>query len=254
MIFLLVGLLAQTVDGSLGMGYGVTASSVLLAMGVPPAAASASAHTAKLFTTATAGISHVFHQNVKWRLFFPLVLGGAVGGILGTTVLTGVDGDFIRPFIVAYLLIIGLYILYRGLKGVIEARFPSIWAAPLGVVGGFLDAIGGGGWGPTVTSTMVGAGLEPRKAVGTVNTSEFFVTCVISATFIWALVTGHWQEAGNLMDHAVAVGGLVVGGLIAAPFAGWLTKRIPTGILTLLVGVLIIVLAGYQLARLLGVI
>ncbi len=253
-LFLLVGLLAQTVDGALGMAYGVTSSSVLIAFGVPPAAASASVHVAEVFTTGASGLSHAAHKNVKWRLFFPLVIGGVLGGVAGAFFLTGIDGDVIKPFIIAYLGIMGFYILYRGLKGIIPARFATRWAGPLGLVGGFFDAVGGGGWGPTVTTTMVGAGLEPRKAIGTVNTAEFFVTTAISATFVWALVSGHWEEAGDLKEHAVAVAGLVVGGLIAAPFAGLITKRIPTKVLTLMVGTLIIVLAGYQLARLLGVI
>ncbi|MFN3230466.1 MAG: sulfite exporter TauE/SafE family protein, partial [Asticcacaulis sp.] len=162
-LFLLVGLLAQIVDGALGMAYGVTSSSVLIALGVPPAAASASVHVAEVFTTGASGLSHAAHKNVKWRLFFPLVIGGVLGGVAGAYLLTGIDGKIIKPFIVAYLGIMGFYILYRGLKGIIPARFASRWAGPLGLVGGFFDAVGGGGWGPTVTSTMVGAGLEPRK-------------------------------------------------------------------------------------------
>ena len=125
--------------------------------------------------------------------------------------------------------------------------------APLGLVGGFLDAIGGGGWGPTVSSTLVGAGQEPRRAIGTVNTAEFFLTVAISATFVWALMSGHWAEAGALENHAAAIGGLVVGGLVAAPFAGVITKRVPRRILTYAVGGLLLIVAGFQGLQLAGV-
>ena len=124
--------------------------------------------------------------------------------------------------------------------------------APLGAVGGFFDAIGGGGWGPTVSSSMVAAGQEPRRAIGTVNTAEFFLTVSISAAFLWALLTGHWEDAGDLMEHGTAVAGLVCGGLIAAPFAGWITKRVPRRALTYAVGVLLLLLAAFQGAQLMG--
>jgi uncharacterized membrane protein YfcA len=123
----------------------------------------------------------------------------------------------------------------------------------LGLVGGFFDAIGGGGWGPTVSSAMVGAGAEPRRAIGTVNTAEFFLTVAISATFVWALVTGHWKEADALENHFSAVAGLVVGGLMAAPFAGWITKTVPQRALTYGVGGLLLLLAGFQGLQLAGV-
>ena len=125
-------------------------------------------------------------------------------------------------------------------------RLPAWVTGPLGLVGGFLDAIGGGGWGPTVSSTLVGAGHEPRKAIGTVNTAEFFLTVAVSATFVWALITGHWEEAGALRNHAAAVGGLVVGGLIAAPFAGLIVKKVPRKVLAYAVGGLLVLLAAYQ--------
>lgn len=255
LLFLLVGALAQAVDGALGMAYGVISSSVLLALGVPPAMASASVHGAEVFTTAASASSHVWHKNVEWRLFVPLAIAGVIGGVLGAYVLAGLDGNVIKPFIVAYLAGMGLYILWRA-GGDIEPRRIRQWkVAPLGLIGGFLDAVGGGGWGPTVSSTMVGAGAEPRRAIGTVNTAEFFLTVAISATFVWALVTGHWEEADALENHAAAVGGLVVGGLLAAPFAGWITKRLPRRALTYGVGGLLVLLAGFQglqLAGLLG--
>jgi len=246
LLFLLVGILAQSVDGALGMAYGVISSSVLLAFGVPPAAASASVHAAEVFTTAASATSHAVHRNIEWRLFLPLVIAGVIGGVLGAYVLAGIDGNIIKPFVVAYLAIIGLYILWRAGHETKPRRLPRWMPAPFGLVGGFLDAIGGGGWGPTVTSSMIGAGQEPRKAIGTVNTAEFFLTVAISATFVWALVTGHWAEAGAIQEHATAVAGLVVGGLIAAPFAGLIVKKVPRKVLAYAVGFLLVGLAIFQ--------
>ena len=251
-LFLMVGVLAQAVDGALGMAYGVISSSVLLALGVPPAMASASVHAAEVFTTAASASSHAWHRNVEWRLFLPLAIAGVVGGVLGAYVLTGIDSNLIKPFVIAYLALIVVWILWRAGHDVRPRRLPAWITAPIGIVGGFLDAIGGGGWGPTVSSAMVGSGHDPRKAIGTVNTAEFFLTVAISATFVWALVTGHWEEAGALENHAAAVGGLVVGGLIAAPFAGLIVKKIPRKVLTYAVGGLLLTLATFQGAQLAG--
>jgi uncharacterized protein len=254
LLFFFVGALAQSVDGALGMAYGVISSSVLLAFGVPPATASASVHGAEVFTTAASATSHVMHKNVEWRLFIPLAVAGVIGGCLGAYVLAGIDGDMIKPFVVAYLAIIGCYILWRAGHDIKPRKIRPAWiVSPIGVVGGFFDAIGGGGWGPTVSSTMVAAGEEPRRAIGTVNTAEFFLTVAISATFVWSLVTGHWEEAGALENHASAVAGLIVGGLIAAPFAGLITKKVPRRALTYAVGILLLFLAGFQGLQLAGV-
>ena len=252
LIFLAVGALAQIVDGALGMAYGLVSTTVLLAFGVPPAAASASVHAAEVFTTAASAASHVGHKNINKRLFVPIAAGGIIGGVMGAYVLTGIDGDIIKPVIVGYLALMGCYILYRAWRNAPPRHVTRRLAAPVGVVGGFLDAVGGGGWGPTVTSTMVGAGLPPRQAIGTVNTAEFFVTLTISATFVWALLSGHWQDAGHLQDHAMAVAGLIAGGLCTAPFAGYVTKCVPHRVLMWAVGGLIIVLAGVQLIRLMA--
>ena len=246
LLFLLVGILAQAVDGALGMAYGVISTSVLLALGVPPAAASASTHAAEVFTTAASASSHVVHKNIEWRLFVPLAVAGVIGGTLGAYVLTGIDSNIIKPFIVAYLALIGIWILWRAGHAIHPRKLPRWVAAPFGLIGGFLDAIGGGGWGPTVTSSMIGSGQEPRKAIGTVNTAEFFLTVAVSATFVWALVSGHWTEAEGLKDHAAAVAGLVVGGVIAAPFAGLIVKKVPRKVLTYAVGILLVGLAIFQ--------
>ena len=164
-LFLLVGVLAQAVDGALGMAYGVISSSVLLALGVPPATASASVHAAEVFTTAASAGSHAWHKNVEWRLMAPLAVAGVIGGVLGAYVLTGLEAAVIKPFIVAYLALIGVWILWRAGHDIPHRRLPAWITGPLGLVGGFLDAIGGGGWGPTVSSTLVGAGHEPRKVL-----------------------------------------------------------------------------------------
>ena len=254
LIFLLVGFLAQAVDGALGMAYGVISSTVLLAFGVPPAAASASVHAAEVFTTAASAGSHAVNKNVNWSLFAPLALGGVVGGIAGAFVLTSIDGNVLKPWITLYLAVMGLTIVWRAWKGARPRDFPRKLSAPLGVVGGFFDAVGGGGWGPTVTTTLVGSGEDARTSIGTANTAEFFVTSAISATFLAALLTGHWQNAEGLMTHATAVAGLVVGGLLAAPLAGIITRIAPARVLTYAVGIIVLLVAGYQALRLFGVI
>ena len=252
LLFLIVGFLAQIVDGALGMAYGVVSSSVLLAFGVPPAAASASVHAAELFTTAASAGSHVWHKNVNWRLFKMLAPVGITGGVLGTYVITSIDGAVLKPYVAAYLGIMGIYILYRAFKNIVpidEHNYALV--APLGVVGGFMDAVGGGGWGPVVTTGLVGAGGAPREMIGTVNTAEFLLTAAVSAAFLTALLTGHWAEADGLMTYAWAVGGLIVGGIIAAPLAGYVITIIPQKYLMVAVGVLISALAIYQTSRLL---
>lgn len=254
LLFLMVGFLAQAVDGSLGMAYGLTSNTVLLAFGVPPAAASASVHAAEVFTTAASGGSHAYHRNVTWSLWLPLTVAGMIGGVIGAYVLTGIDGDVIKPFILVYLAVMGVWILTRSMKQRSPRAIHRLWGAPLGLVGGFMDAIGGGGWGPTATTALVGAGKDPRRAIGTVNTAEFFVTVAISATFVWALLTGHWEQPGELENYGLAVGGLIAGGLIAAPFAGWITKTVPLPVLSRLVGGLILTLAAYQALQLAGVV
>ena len=250
LIFFLVGFGAQIVDGALGMAYGVVSSTVLLAFGVPPSHASASVHAAEVFTTAASASSHLAHKNVDWKMFWPLAISGVIGGILGAYVLTSIDGDKIKPFIVIYLGAMGGLILWRAWKGKATRSISPKLVAPLGLVGGFADAAGGGGWGPTVTSTLVGSGAAPRHAVGTVNTAEFLVTVAVSAAFLTALLTGNWKDADGIGEHITAVAGLIMGGLIAAPFAGVITKRIPVRLFTWMVGGLVILLAIYQALRL----
>ena len=174
--FLAIGFFAQLVDGALGMAFGVISTTALLTLGLSPAHASAMVHTAEVFTTGTSAISHTMHNNTNRRLVIELAAAGSVGAIIGAYVLSNIDGRVVRPFIAAYLLVLGLSILLRAFQAPPETDTPPSFAGPLGIVGGFLDAIGGGGWGATVTSTLLGSGLAPRTVIGSVNTAEFFVT------------------------------------------------------------------------------
>lgn len=251
LLFIAVGFLAQIVDGALGMAYGVVSSSVLLAFGVPPAAASASVHTAELFTTAASAGSHIWHKNVNWRLFKILAPAGILGGVVGTYVLTSIDGSILKPYVTAYLGVMGVYILYRAFRRMTPIdQHRASFVAPLGTVGGFVDAIGGGGWGPVVTTGLIGSGGAPREMIGTVNTAEFFLTAAVSIAFLTALLTGHWAEADGLLTYAWAVGGLIIGGLLAAPLAGYVTRILPYRALMISVGLLISAIAIYQTWRL----
>ena len=245
LLFAAVGFGAQLVDGALGMAYGVVSTTTLLAMGVSPANASASVHAAKVFTGAASALSHIYHKNVSWKLLALLSAGGVIGGIAGTFLLTSVDGQKIKPFVVAWLGLMGLVILYRAWKGVRPKPFSWKSPLPLGLVGGFFDSVGGGGWGPVVTSTLLGSGADPRKAIGTTNAAELFVASAISAAFLSALLSGHWETDG-LRDQISSVLGLIAGGVVAAPLAGWMTKILPIRLLTWFVGVMVTGLALWQ--------
>ena len=238
-IALAIGLAAQAVDGALGMGYGVTASSFLLGTGASPAVASASTHIAKLFTTGVSGIAHAKYGNVDRKLFVRLLLPGMAGGMLGVLLVTSVDGRLLKPFVSAYLLVIGLYILAKAYRHVRPRQGEPRHAAKLGLFGGFVDAVGGGGWGPVVTSTLVGSGNDPRTTIGSVNFAEFFMTLATAASFTLFAVEGTWP----------VVAGLVIGGLFAAPFAALLCKAVSTRTLFVSVGVLITALSALTLYR-----
>ncbi|MDX2235924.1 MAG: sulfite exporter TauE/SafE family protein [Hyphomonadaceae bacterium] len=245
-LFLGVGFLAQLVDGALGMAYGVVSSTVLLSFGVPPAQASAIIHAAETATTGVSGASHLLHRNIDWTLFLRLAPAGIIGGVLGAYVLTGMDETLMKAVVVAYLGVLGLLILRRAFRP-LEDREPHLKRViPLGVAGGFLDASGGGGWGPIVTSTLLGRGHAPRYAIGTVNTTEFLVTVAISATFLWAAATGRFELPHGFQGAGAALAGLVLGGVFAAPFAGLITKMAPPRVMFGAVGVLVTVLALWQ--------
>ena len=238
--FIAVGFAAQLVDGALGMAFGVISNTLLVAvLGVPPALASQRVHLVECFTTAVSGISHLLHGNVDQRLFFRLLIPGVIGGVLGAYVLTSIDAAVVKPFVLVYLSGIGIYILIRGLfypPKLRDARF----IAPLGLFGGFLDAAGGGGWGPVVTSNLLIQGADPRKVVGTVNTVEFFLTVSVSAAFIWHL---------GFADVAGATLGLLIGGLLAAPIGAWAAKHFDPKAMLVLVGIVLTATSLYGVYR-----
>jgi uncharacterized membrane protein YfcA len=221
------------------MAYGQISSTLLISLGVPPAAASAGVHAAETVTTAVSAVSHTAHRNVDWRLFTRLVVPGVIGGILGAYVLTSIDATVAKPFVLAYLAVLGLYLFYRGVMHRHTERRPRV-VAPLGLVGGFLDAAGGGGWGGIVTSNLLVQGSNPRKTIGTVNTAEFFLTVTISATF---LATLGWKA------FTVATGGLLIGGVVAAPFGALIAKRVNPDTLLTFVGALLTAISLFGLYR-----
>lgn len=227
--FIMVGFAAQLVDGALGMAFGVISNTLLLSLGVPPAAASAGVHMAESFTTGVSGISHALHRNVDWRLFARLVVPGVIGGVAGAYLLASLDAETARPFVLAYLAGIGLYLLWRAWGHVHRERRPRV-VAPLGIVGGFLDAAGGGGWGPIVTSNLLVQGGNPRKVIGTVNTAEFFLTVTISIAFLLAI---GWEA------FTIATTGLLIGGVVAAPFGAMVARYARPRLLLLLVGIVL---------------
>jgi len=227
--FIAVGFVAQFVDAALGMAFGVISSTLLLSLGVAPAAVSSGVHTVESFTTAASAASHVAHRNVDWRLFARLVIPGIIGGVLGAYVLTQISADAARPIIMTYLTVIGLYLLWRGLHYPPVEREPRV-VVPLGLAGGFLDAAGGGGWGPVVTSNLLVQGASPRKTIGTVNTAEFFLTVTISATFIAAL---------GVAAFSIATAGLLVGGIMAAPLGAFVAAHVPAKPLLIMIGIVL---------------
>ncbi len=245
--YILLGFAAQLVDGALGMAYGLITTSVLLATGTPPAVASASVHAAEVVTTGLAGGSHVWHKNIDWKLFRRLAPAGVAGGVVGAYVLVGLPENYVKIFITVYLLAMTALITRRVLKTeprkqpTKEKREKTVPTIPLGAAGGFFDAVGGGGWGPLVTSTLIVRGDHPRKSIGSVSLSEFFLTAAISVAFVLSL---NWRE------YAQLVLGLVIGGAIAAPFAGWLSKILPPKILMIMVAVVVATLAMVNLVRL----
>lgn len=237
--FIAVGFAAQLIDGALGMAYGVISSTLLLAMGLPPKAASAGTHAAETFTTAVSGISHILHRNVDWRLFARLAIPGIIGGVTGAYLLSNVDGSAIKPYVLSYLTTVGLWLIWRSTHIVQRSENPRI-VGPLGLFGGFLDATGGGGWGPVVTSNLLLQGANPRMTIGTVNTVEFLLTLSISITF---LVHLGWEA------FTTATLGLLAGGVIAAPFGALLAKRVAARHLLLMVGLVLTATSLYGIAR-----
>ncbi len=235
-----VGFFAQAVDGALGMAYGVTATTFLLSAGATPAAASASVHIAEIFTTGFSGVSHLKYGNVNKQLFLRLLVPGIIGAVLGAVFITYFDGKALRPYVTAYLLLMGIYILSKAFRTLRARASEPKHVGKLAAFGGFVDAAGGGGWGPVVTSTLVGSGRDPRTTIGSVNFAEFFITVATATSFSLLAGPGTW----------VLVAGLVVGGLFAAPFAAVLCSRVPARSLLIAVGTLISALSAYNLGGL----
>ncbi len=234
--FIAVGFGAQLVDGAMGMAFGVICNTLLVAvMGLPPARASANVHIVETFTTAISGISHAITGNIDKSLFLRLLVPGVVGGVAGAYLLTNIDGATIKPFVLAYLIGIGIYLLVRGIMFPPRISKAKV-VEPLGLFGGFMDAAGGGGWGPIVTSNLLVQGVEPRKVVGTVSAVEFFLTLTVSATFLYHL---------GLRDFATATIGLLIGGVMAAPFGAYFAKRIPMKVMLVLVGTVLTITSTY---------
>jgi uncharacterized membrane protein YfcA len=232
--FVAVGFLAQLVDGALGMAYGVTATSVLLQLGTPPPVASASVHAAEAFTTGASALSHWRLGNVDGRFMVRLAVPGVIGGVVGAYLLASFPGDTLRPVVSLYLLAMGITILVRAVRLVpASVDLNDRPVTLLGLVGGFLDAVGGGGWGPIVASRLIGSGAPPRLVIGSVNCAEFFLTFTISVTFFATIGFELWP----------VIVGLVLGGVVAAPIGAWLAARLPTRPLMILVGGLVSLLS-----------
>lgn len=237
LLFVIVGFVAQLIDGALGGGFGVIASSVLIATGVPPASASASIHAVKVITAPISGFSHAMAGNVDWRLFWRLAIPGVLGAVVGAQLLTNLPVEIAKLLIQGYLAVLGVVLLMRRPMRHGHHQDPKrVW--PLGITAGALDSAGGGGWGPIVTPNLILQGVRPRKAVGTTNMAEFLVALASSVTFLLAL---GWEVFGS------AVLGLLIGAVVAAPLGALLAKRLPTAILVRLVGLLLVVtsLAGF---------
>lgn len=246
-----VGLVAQLIDGSLGMAYGVTSSTLLLAAGVAPAAASAAVHFSELGTSLVSGASHHKFGNVDWRTVSILALPGFVGAFLGATLLSNLDAAVAKPIVAVILLSLGFYVVYRflklgGARPTFKGRPSAMFLAPMGLVAGTLDAVGGGGWGPVGTTSLLSSGrLEPRKVVGSIDTSEFVVAVGASLGFIVGLGSQgiNWGYAGALL----------AGGVIAAPIAAWLVKHLAARVLGVAAGGLIILTNSKTLLEAVGV-
>lgn len=238
--FLLAGFLAQIVDGALGMAYGVTSNTVLLSFGLSPKLASAAVHTAEVFTTGVSGLSHIRFGNFNKALFFKLIIPGVISASLGAYLLGAIiDGDIIKPYVSAYLLVLGAVILFKALKRRIVLGDNTKNAPVFALFGGFLDAIGGGGWGPIVTSNLISKGNTPSSVIGTVNTAEFFVTYFTAGILIYFTGIQSWQ----------IILGLILGGTLAAPLGAYVTKILPPKTMMIMVGVLIILTSLYTILK-----
>lgn len=227
-IFATLGFIAQLIDGALGMAYGVFLSTTLTSAGIPIASASACIHFAEIFTTFTSGISHFKLKNIDFTLLKKLAPAGILGGVIGAILVSKINSEYIRPFVSTYLCLLGIRIILKSLSYKKETTTPKK-IFPLGFIGGFLDAIGGGGWGPIVTGTLINKNNCPHKTIGTVSLTEFFVTFCQSLAFATTLGLGYFK----------IVLGLIIGGCLAAPLSAYICLKINTKILMFIVGTII---------------
>ncbi len=236
-----IGIIAQTIDGAIGMAYGVTATTFMLSQGFSPAIASSSVHIAEIFTTGASGLSHWRLNNINKKLFLSLVFPGIIGGLIGVLILTNIDGKTIKPIISIYLIVMGIYIISKSMKkNLLEDKKVNIKkTSALALTGGALDAIGGGGWGPVVTTTLISSGHEPKKVIGSVNSSEFFVT--LFTGFSFTIFIG--------VTHPEIIAGLVLGGVGIAPISAKITTKLPAKLIMIIVGILIISLSIINLLK-----
>lgn len=241
LVFFFIGVFAQLVDGTLGMGYGATSTSFLLAYGVPPVVSSTGVHVAEMFTTGVSAISHHRFGNINKKLVKHLLIPGVLGSITGAYLLSDViNGDVIKPFIAVYMIILAIIIIRKALaKSIIKKKTKKLGF--LATFGGFMDAVGGGGWGPIVTSTLLGRGRNPRYTIGSVNAAEFAVSFASGITFMLFGGIHGWQ----------VIIGLILGGVIAAPLGAYLVNKIKRKPMMIAVGVLIILLSLKTLSKLL---
>jgi uncharacterized membrane protein YfcA len=236
--YVVAGFVAQIIDGAMGMAYGVTASSLLIGFGVPPAITSATVHAAECFTTGTSGLSHHYFGNVDRRLFRTLIIPGVLGAVAGAYLLSSFSGDTVKPYVAGYLLLMGLIVTYKSFRE-FPPRKITKHLLPLGFGGAFMDAAGGGGWGPIVSSTLIARGSDIRITIGSVCAVEFFVALAASITFFIALGLTYWQ----------IIAALAVGGIVAAPIGAYLCKRLPLRPFMFAVGLLIIALSVRTLLK-----
>ncbi len=239
-VYIILGFIAELIDGCLGMAYGVFLTSCLTITGLPLVTISAGVHSAEVFVTLASGISHLKLGNVEKDLLKKLIIPGIIGGILGAFSLKLINGDIIKPVVSIYLFILGIRILFKAIKKTVKTKKETIgYINILGFFGGFLDAVGGGGWGPIVTSSLIAKGNTPRKIIGTVNLAEFFVTIVQSATFI--LLIG--------LTPIKLMLGITIGGIIAAPIAAWMCKKIDAKPIMIFVAITILLINSVNIVK-----
>lgn len=233
-IFVLGGFIAQMIDGSLGMAYGVSASTFLMSFGVSPAAASASIHASEIFTSGVSGLSHLKFQNVNKKLFKTLLFPGVLGAIAGAYILSSFEeyNFILRPLVATYTLILGVIIIIKA-RNIQPKKRKTKNVPALAGFGGFMDSIGGGGWGPIVATTLIARGRNPRYTIGSVNLAEFFVSFASSVTFFLSIGIGYFE----------IIAGLILGGIIAAPIAAHLVRKIPVKKMLIVVGIVVIIVS-----------